>query len=398
MGETILCLSSYEKGHDFLRESAASGARTILITVEQLRDAPWPREVLAELYLLPTFDDATHVHNAVAYLARTERIARIVALDEFDMELAAQLREHLRVPGMNVTMTRGVRDKLAMRELTAAGGLDVPEFIGIVHHDSIGSFFEQTRGPWVLKPRTQASAIGIRKIQAADELWPILEELGDMQSHYLLERFVPGDVYHVEGIVASGEVRFAEVHRYAQPPFDTMHAGGIFCSRTVPRSSADELALRAQLASCVSAIGIEDGVVHAEFIRAHEDGRFYFLEIAARVGGAHIADMVDAATGINLWREWARIEIALARGVPYQVPSPRTEHGGVIISLARQEWPDTSNYDDAEISWRMKKKHHAGLVIASPDAERVRTLLDSYMHRFQHDFHTSLPAPKRATQ
>jgi hypothetical protein len=84
--------------------------------------------------------------------------------------------------------------------------------------------------------------------------------------------------------------------------------------------------------------------------------------------------------------------------VPYQVPSPRTEHGGVIISLARQEWPDTSNYDDAEISWRMKKKHHAGLVIASPDAERVRTLLDSYMHRFQHDFHTSLPAPKRATQ
>jgi len=46
------------------------------------------------------------------------------------------------------------------------------------------------------------------------------------------------------------------------------------------------------------------GVTHAEYIRAHADGRYYFLEIAARVGGAFIADLVDVSTGINLWREW----------------------------------------------------------------------------------------------
>ena len=61
-------------------------------------------------------------------------------------------------------------------------------------------------------------------------------------------------------------------------------------------------------------LGMARGVTHAEYIRAQEDGRFYFLEIAARVGGAFISDLVETATGINLWREWARLEVAHVRG------------------------------------------------------------------------------------
>ena len=67
------------------------------------------------------------------------------------------------------------------------------------------------------------------------------------------------------------------------------------------------------------------GVTHAEYIRAHADGRFYFLEIAARVGGAFIADLVEAATGVNLWREWARIEVSDLRGVRYELPANSRE-------------------------------------------------------------------------
>jgi hypothetical protein len=393
----ILCITSYEKGQEFLRESAASGARTVLLTVEKLRDAHWPRAELAALYMLPSFDVPEHVVNAVSYLARAERIERIVALDEFDMELAALLREHLRVPGMGVTATRGVRDKLAMRELARAAGLLVPEFTGTINHAAVGEFMDRVPAPWVLKPRTQASAIGIRMVPGADELWPALDSLGDMQSHHLLERYVPGDVYHVDGIVHDGHLAFAEVHRYAQPPFDVMHSGGIFCSRTVRRGGDEEDALRRQTARLIEAVGLADAAVHAEFIRARDSGDFYFLEIAARVGGAHIADMVEASTGANLWREWARLELALARGDRYTAPPLGDRHAGVLISLARQEWPDTSAFDDPEIAWRLTKLHHAGLVVASPDVDRVQQLLDSYMQRFAVDFYTSLPAPDRAT-
>lgn len=397
MDPTILCVTSYEKGQDFMRECVESGARTLLLTVEKLRDADWPRDVLDAVYLLPSFDEPDHVLNAVGYLARTERFARIVALDEFDMELAALLREHLRVPGMGATATRAVRDKLVMRELAAAAGIAVPEFAGVISHADVRAYLDRTTGPWLLKPRTQASAIGIRKLRQPDELWPILETLGDMQSHFLLERFVPGDVYHVDGVIDRGNVAFAEVHRYADPPFDVMHAGGVFCSRTVPRGSDDDRALRAELPRVLATVGLDDGVFHVEFIRARDTGEFHFLEVAARVGGAHIADMVHAATGLNLWREWARLELARADDAPYRMAEPCADHAGIIISLARQEWPDTAAYDDPEVVWRLNMRHHAGLVVASPDSARVQDLLDSYLRRFQHDFYASLPAPERAT-
>jgi hypothetical protein len=66
---------------------------------------------------------------------------------------------------------------------------------------------------------------------------------------------------------------------------------------------------------------MQRGVTHGEYIRAHADGRFYFLEIAARVGGAFIADLVEHSTGVNLWREWAKIEVAHLRGEAYRPPS-----------------------------------------------------------------------------
>lgn len=397
MPETVLCMTSYEKGQDFMRACAAAGVRTLLLTVESLRDADWPRDVLDDVFLLPDFDNHEHVLNAVAYLARTERIARIVALDEFDMELAALLREHLRVPGMGVSTTRGVRDKLAMRDIAAAARIAVPAYTRVVNHGEVDDFLRRTEGPWLLKPRTQASAIGIRKLHHTHELWPILDGLGDMQSHYVLERFVPGDVYHVDGLVVDGELALVEVNRYAQPPFETMHTGGIFCTATVPRGSNDERALRDETARLARAVDIRNSAIHAEYIRAHHDGSFHFLEIAARVGGAHIAEMVEAATGVNLWREWAHLEIARARGSAYRLPPVRTDHAGVLISLARQEWPDTSGYDDAEIVWRMHKRHHAGLIVRAADADRVRFLLQQYMARFGEDFFASLPAPERAT-
>jgi biotin carboxylase len=140
---------------------------------------------------------------------------------------------------------------------------------------------------------------------------------------------------------------------------------------------------------------MERGAAHAEFIRGASDGEFYFLEVAARVGGAHIAETLEAASGHNLWREWARVEVAHARGERVGRLEPRREHGGIALSLARQERPDTTAYDDPEIVFRVDKPHHVGLVVRSPDLARVRRLLDDYSARFAHDFSATVPPPER---
>jgi biotin carboxylase len=393
---TILCLASYLKGQDFLREAKRQGARVLLITADKLRDADWPRESIDEVFFMPDLFKREDVIHGVSYLARTERIDRIVPLDEFDLEMASSLREHLRVPGMGETTVRYFRDKLAMRIEAREAGIPVPEFTAVHNNDSVREYLDRVPGPWVLKPRLSASAIGIRKAHHPDEVWRALEELGDKRSYHLLERFVRGNVYHVDSIVWDGKIEFAEESGYVSPPFEVYHGGGVFCTRTLPHAGDDAIRLEEINRKIVAALGMVRGVLHTEFIRGDEDGEFYFLETAARVGGAHIVEMVEAATGVNLWREWARLEIAHARGEKYHPPVPRRDYSGLLVSLARQEWPDMSSYTDEEIVWKINKTHHAGIIVASESEQRVQELLRQYMQRFRDDFYTSMPAPAQA--
>jgi biotin carboxylase len=393
---TFLCITTYEKGQDFMRECARQGCRVILLTAEKLRDADWPRDILTDTFYLPDGISLSDIVPAVTHLARTRKLDRIVALDEYDMETAATLREHLRIPGMGLTTMRYFRDKLAMRMRALDRHVRVPDFVPVVNHDDVRYYLEHVPGPWVLKPRQEASAIGIRKIHAPSELWPLLDQLGDKQSSYLLERFLPGDVFHVDSVVSENEVVFANVSKYGKPPMNVAQGGGIFTTFTVPRGSDSDQGLRAINRELIAALGLVRGVAHAEFIQARADGEFYFLECAARVGGAYINEMVEAATGLNLWREWARVEVAGGDG-SYKLPALQEDYAGVILSLARQEDPDTSAYNDPEIFLRIKKHHHAGLVLKSSDAGRIPALLENYAQRFAVDFMAVAPQRDKPT-
>jgi len=391
---TLLCIATYLKGHEFLREAKRQGCRVLLLTEEKLRDADWPRESVDEFFYVRRDMPHADIRKGAAALARRERIDRIVALDDFDVELAAMLREHLFIPGMGETTGRAFRDKLAMRRRARAAGILCPEFVHVLNTEAIREWTARVPPPWVMKPRAQAAAIGIRKIHSADELWQAIDATGDHFAEYVLEQFVPGDVFHVDSIVYERQVRFAVASRYNTPPMAVAHEGGIFATRTLAPADPLSVALLESNARVLGSFGLVRGASHTEFIRAHT-GEWYFLETSARVGGAFIVDVVEAATGINLWREWAKVEIA-GEGGAYQPPPPKALAGGIVLSLAKQEYPDTSAYTDPEITVRIRKAHHAGLIVTSPSGERVAQLLDDYTRRFYEDFHTSAPPPASA--
>lgn len=393
----IFCLSTYVKGQAFMRECARLGCRVELLTLEKHRNADWPRDILAEIHTMPEDMASWQVVNTVTYLARSRKIDRFVALDEFDMETAATLREHMRLPGLGESATRFFRDKLSMRVRAREAGLLVPDFIGIFYHDDLHHWMQQTPAPWMLKPRTDASAIGIRKLHTADELWPLLDELGDRQSHHLLEQFVAGDIFHADGVVWNGRTLTAPVHQYGKPPFQLMHQGGVFTTRTVDRASVPAKEIPPLHDKLIQALGLTGGVTHTEWIRSAANGQFYFLEAAARVGGAFIADVIEQAYSFNPWVEWARIEVALARGEQYSLPKLGTEYAGSVLCLARDAMPVTDRYDAPEIVHRMQKLHHAGLIVRSGDPARVEALTEEYARRFAEDFLAIAPAPAKAT-
>lgn len=395
---TILCMSSYFKGNTMLQELKRQGVHVIFVTIQELQDEPWAREAVDEFFVLPVpgLSKQPDITHAISYLARDRHIDRIVPLDDFDVETAAELREHLRLPGMTSSQARFFRDKLAMRVQAQARGVPIPEFVHVLNYERLASFMAQAPGPWVLKPRSQASAMGIKKINHADELWPLLNELGDRQSFFLLERFIAGDVYHVDSAVWNGKVVFASTNKYGMPPMTVYQGGGVFATSTLPYDSAEDQALESINREVIGAMGMDCGVTHAEFIRSAADGRFYFLEIAARVGGASIDVMIEHATGVNLWREWAKIELAQVHGEPYSVQPSKRDYAGLMVSLARQEWPDTSAYSDPEIVWRLHKKHHVGFIVASPHHQRVQQLLGDYAGRVAHDFTATAPPLEKA--
>ena len=392
---TVLCIATFEKGQEFMRECKRQGCRVLVLTMERLRDADWPRESVDEFFYLPEDYKLADVTKGVSYIARTRAIDRVVPLDDFDVETAAALREHLRIPGMGDTTARYFRDKLAMRVKARDHGVLVPEFVHALNHEHIREFTGRVAPPWVLKPRSEASAVGIKKVASADELWPLLEGLGDRQSFYLIEQFIPGDIFHVDSVVWDREPVFTAVSKYGQPPMTVAHGGGVFMTRTVPGESPEAQALGTLNRELLRTLGLVRGVTHTEFIQGG-DGRYYFLETAARVGGANIAETVEAATGVNLWREWARIEVAGEYG-HYEPPRARDDYAGIVITLARQEWPDTSAYVDPEIVFRLCKRHHVGLLVASHDPARVEQLLDTYARRLLEDYSATLPPADRPT-
>ena len=396
----IVCLATYFKGADFIRECKAHGCHVVLVTKEKMLREDWPRESLDDLIAVPNDAGPALFIDLLAFLARNRRIDRVVALEEFDVVTAALMREHLCLPGLSSSRAKVFRDKFSMAVHASRARINVPEFVPLVNREEVTEFMERVPAPWIIKPRSDVSAIGIRKVFEAGDVIRTMDETNEREnlreraSYYLLARFVVGEVFHVDSVVNDGKVMFAGTNQYGRPPMQVAHQGGAYISRTLERGSADERALLDANKKLVKALGLERGATHAEFIKSDEDGKFYFIEIAARVGGAYIAEVLEAASGVNLWREWARLE--LADGKPSTKIRPtHKEYAGIILSLAKQEKPDTSSYVDEEIIYRVKKRHHAGLIVRSPQLARVNDLLSSYSQRFADDFVAVAPPPER---
>lgn len=382
----ILALASELKAIPFLEECAAQRVAVVLVTNHALREEPWPRHALAEVHTLPDVRRVPEVLALVDRVARGRRIDQVVALDDYDVECAAHVREHLRLPGMGTSTARLFRDKLAMRTRARQVGVPEPAFTGVFHDESVRAFVAAVPAPWVLKPRTLAGSEGIRVVHSEAELWQRLDALGDQRSQHLLEAFLPGAVFHVDALCWDGQVIFALASKYGAPPMAALQGRGVFSTRSLDPSSADATALlELNRRVVIDGMGRAWGPTHTEFI-CDREGRFHFLETAARVAGGNIEKLIEAATGVAVWQEAARMELCALRGQDYALPTARQAYGGLIAAPSKVPFPDTSAYTEPEIVARPRYREFASLVVGAPTSERVESLLEQYARRFRADF------------
>lgn len=400
MKPNIVCIASEHKGNEFLEEAQNAGWHVTLVTRKKLLDEPWLWTAINEVKTVE--DDALPEDyvRAITNAAGSRPIDRVVGLDEFDVMTAARAREHLHLGGMTSSHALRFRDKLSMRHIASDAGIACPEFTGVFNTEEIERFLETVPAPWIVKPRYEVSAFGIRKCETKEQVWEVLSDLDarnnwrDHPSQFVLERFIAGKVFHVDSVVDKGKVLAAGVSQYGTPPFSVSHYGGVFTTSIVPYGIKERTELEDLNAKLLAAFKYEQGVSHAEFLQSENDGKFYLLEVACRVGGAYIANVLEHACNFNLWREWAKLETATTER-PYVLPKLRKDFAGVALALANTDMPDTSHYVDEEIVYRIAKPKHVGLIFYSQRQTRVEELLASYTERISTDFLATAPAKER---
>lgn len=397
----LVCIASDFKGNPFIQQAKKRGCHVRLVTKAKYAEEEWVRDSVDEFHLVGNDSTPEDWLRTTVWLARQRPVHHVCGMDEFDVLVTANIREFLQINrGLKTSEALIFRDKLAMRFAAKRAAIPQPDFVPLFNPQEIAEYAARVAPPWIIKPRTEVSAFGIRKIQNADELWKNIAELDgrmkwrDHSVQFLLEKFVPGKVFHVDSLVWNREPIFAGVSSYGTPPLNITHGGGVFTTSLVEYESDARRELLEINKKLITAFGIRRGVTHAEFLQAEADGKFYLLEVACRVGGAYIADALQAASGINLWAEWANIELSDEQN-PYRLPETRQDYAGVVLSLANQEFPDTSAYTEEEIVYRIKKPHHVGFVVKSPDRNRVQDLLNQYSARFIQDFTVVAPARER---
>jgi biotin carboxylase len=400
MKKHIVCIASEHKGNDFLEECHEAGWRVTLVTREKLLDEPWLWTSISDVKTVPNEATTIDYVRAVTNVAGTGKIDRVIGLDEFDVLNAAKAREHLQIEGLGSFYALRFRDKLRMRRMAQAAGIACPEFIGVFNPDEINEYLEKTSAPWIIKPRTEVNAFGIRKCESAEQICQSLNLLDsrnswrDHPSQFLIERFIEGKVFHVDSVVEKGKVVAAGVSSYGKPPMSVSHHGGVFTTSILPYKSKERKELEKLNKKLLKAFEYERGVSHAEFLQCDETGEYFLLEVAARVGGAYIANVLEQAAGFNLWREWARLEIA-DKDNPYKPPKLRKDYAGITLALSKEEHPDTAHYTDSEIVYRVNKAKHVGLIFCSDKHERVCELIEIYTKRISQDFLAFAPTKER---
>ena len=400
MKNYIVCIASEFKGNEFYEECHEAGWHVTLVTRENLLDSPWSWTALSEVKTVSNQATEEDYVRAVTNLAGQHPIHRIVGIDEFDVLTAAKAREHLQIEGMSNSHALRFRDKLRMRHLAEDIGMPCPAFTGVFNPDEINAYLERVPAPWIIKPRTEVNAFGIRRCDTPEQIWESLGEFDarntwrDHPSQFLIEKFVEGNVFHVDSVIENGKIVVCGVSQYGTTPMKVSHSGGVFTTSIVPYKSPERKELEKLNTKLIKGFEHNRGIAHAEFLQSSETGEFFLLEIAARVGGAYIANVLEQACGFSLWREWAKLTIA-TKEKPYKAPKIRKEYAGITLALAKEEQPDTSHYTDAEIVYRVSKPKHVGLIFHSNKNERVIELMKVYTERISQDFLAVAPVKER---
>lgn len=303
-----------------------------VVAIDRNEDAPGL--AIADVAEVVDFADV----DAVEEVARRHAVdgALTVSADRA-VPVVAAVTERLGLPTIGTDVAHRMTHKIAMRRTLAEEGIPQPPFAAVRNLAEGRSALDTVGLPAVLKPVDSGGQRGLFRIETA----------GDLESHLhsvlaespgreaILEGFVEGTEMNGIVVVRNGDARTVTLSDRLRPDGIGFGVGWI---HLYPASiHSDQLQLAERVAErSVAALGLRSGIAFPQLI-ASPDGGISVVEVAARIPGGQMADLVRHAVGVDLVE--LALRFALGERTPDDVALPRFSQPLAIRFLTASPGP-----------------------------------------------------------
>ena len=246
-------------------------------------------------------------------LCKKHKPSAIVTTSEFDVVRMAQMREAFGIPGQSVKNATLFRDKIEMKKKVMQAGLKVPEFIRAQNVLDVLQFIEQHGYPIIIKPVNGAGTVNVNLIRDETQLNEFLDK--NQIENLDVETYIDGKLYHVDGLIYDGEVKFIWPHAYNSESTLGFASGNHMGSYMLDKDRPITQRLITFTKAVLKALEAPAlATFHCEVFHSTDD-ELVLCEIACRLGGGRIVPVLDAAFGVNLYEYWIKAQV----GIPLDI-------------------------------------------------------------------------------
>jgi len=331
------------------------------------------KDYIDEIHVADT-NDYEAVLNIVDGISNRHSIDGVFTFMEFYVELAALIAERLKLNGIDPKSASNARNKYKMREIFHKNNLPGPKFALVTTLDELQSVKNNFVYPNILKPINMSGSRGVARNNTPQELLDNFSELTTIsplfgvkkESSYLIESFLSGEEFSVESVTFHGLTNVVSITK-------KIVSGGKYFVETghvSPAQISDVIYQKiTQVTSRgLAALGIDNAVSHTEI--KIEGSTVSIVEIAARLGGDHIPELVMKSSGVDLWQ----CAIAIALNEKPHFLHSRNDYAGIVFITAKEGIVSSfklkdinQNVDIEEVHTNIKPGDKVGSLTCSSD-------------------------------
>jgi len=284
----------------------------ILLTAEKYA-ADFPKDQYLHIESLEDYDESGCVDLRAIELYHKYSYHTILSSYEFDVIRTASIRDKFQLQGQTLKSALMYRNKLLMKETVRAKGIPTPVFQQITSPLDLFEFIQTHGYPVVVKPIDGAGSMETFVLKNRQDLIQMLSPV--FPENIMVESFVEGEIYHVDGMVIDGKVQFICTSKYLDPLVNYQpgsFTGGYLLHPT--NSLSKRMTHKTQ--EVIEALDTPPNTsFHAEWFHTPNDD-IIFCEIACRVGGGRINETIKYSFGVDLFKSHIQSQVGIPQSLP----------------------------------------------------------------------------------